>query len=72
VKNSFYACLTAEGVGQDIVVRRHFFGNRTMSKHRIKFKLPFFGEAEAEGLAGIVALVIVVVVAAVVVLHWPS
>jgi hypothetical protein len=21
-----------------------------MSKHRIKFKLPFFGEAEAEGL----------------------
>jgi len=40
-----------------------------MSKQRIKFKLPFFGEAEAEGLAGIVALVIVVVVA-LVALHW--
>jgi hypothetical protein len=42
-----------------------------MSKHRIKFKLPFFGEAEAEGLAGIIALVIVVVVA-VVALRWPG
>jgi hypothetical protein len=42
-----------------------------MSKHRIKFKLPFFGEAEAEGLAGIIALVIMVVIAAAA-LHWPG
>jgi hypothetical protein len=34
-----------------------------MSKHRIKFNLPFFGEGEAEGLPGIVALVIIVAAA---------
>jgi hypothetical protein len=39
--------------------------------NRFKFKIPFLGEAEAEGLAGIVALVIVVVVF-VVALHWPG
>jgi hypothetical protein len=37
---------------------------RTNVQTRIKFKLPFFGEAEAEGLAGIIALVIMVA------LHW--
>jgi hypothetical protein len=40
-----------------------------MSKHRIKFKLPFFGEAEAEGLAGILALVIIIMVAIAAALH---
>jgi hypothetical protein len=42
-----------------------------MSKHRLEFKLPFFGEAKAEGLAGVVALVIVVIVF-VVAMHWPG
>ncbi len=41
-----------------------------MSHHRIKFRLPLFGEAEAEGLIGIAALVIVVLVTTVI-LRWP-
>jgi hypothetical protein len=31
-------------------------------KNRLKFKLPFFAEGEAEGLYGITALVVVVLV----------
>jgi hypothetical protein len=42
-----------------------------MSRHRIWLKLPIFGEAEAEGLIGIAALVIVVLVA-LAALHWPG
>jgi hypothetical protein len=42
-----------------------------MSQNRIKFKLPIIGEAEAEGLIGIAALVIVAIVAAIA-LHWPG
>jgi hypothetical protein len=50
---------------------RIFSGVAPMSRHRIRFKLPIFGEAEAEGLIGIAALVIVVLVA-LVALHWPG
>ncbi len=39
--------------------------------NRFKFKIPFLGETEAEGLFGIAALVIVVVVF-VVAMHWPG
>jgi hypothetical protein len=42
-----------------------------MSLHRIRFKLPIFGEAEAEGIAGIIALVVIVVLVALAALHWP-
>jgi hypothetical protein len=42
-----------------------------MTKHRIKIKFPFFGEAEAEGIAGIVALVAVVLVV-IAASHWPG
>jgi hypothetical protein len=38
---------------------------------RVTFKIPFIAEAEAEGLAGIIALVIVVLVA-VFAMHWPG
>jgi hypothetical protein len=43
-----------------------------MSRHRIRFKLPIFGDAEAEWLIGIAALVIFVLAAlALAALHWP-
>jgi hypothetical protein len=70
-KSPGFSCVPAEGGGKDIIGATQFAGIAPMSKHRIKFKLPFFGEAEAEGLAGILAFVIVVVVA-VVALHWPG
>jgi hypothetical protein len=41
-----------------------FAGAASMSKHRIKLRLPYFGDAEVEGLAGILALVIIMVVIA--------
>jgi hypothetical protein len=43
-----------------------------MSKHRIKLKLPIFGEAEAEGIFGVGALVIVVIVILFAMQHWPG
>ena len=38
-------------------------GTPMADKNRLKFKLPLFGEGEAEGMYGIAALVIVLVVA---------
>jgi hypothetical protein len=42
---------------------------RSIVINRFRFKIPFVAKAEAEGLAGIIALVIVVLVA-VFAVHW--
>jgi hypothetical protein len=42
-----------------------------MSRHRIKITIPFFGEAEAEGLYGVIALAFVILVV-LVVTHRPG
>ena len=54
-----------------IIGAAEFLKVAPMSRHRIKFKLPLFGEAEAEGLIGIAALLLVVIVA-VIAMHWPG
>jgi hypothetical protein len=41
------------------------------NRHRLKIKVPFFGEGEAEGVYGIAALVIIVGAIVVVVTYLP-